>query len=162
MRKARNIDVHTLFSLSMLAFCLLMFPVLNSRPDIPVDFPQRWLLMGVAQSLIIKLAPLLLHIRLFRKWFGWCNAFSPTQKQWVDSRQTCKGIASLDNEYFQTAFGYLKNYLKLIILVLLLGEITSYFISESLIHYGVSQLYPYPAAVTLIILTTMLPTALRQ
>ena len=160
MRKARNIDVHTLFSLSMLAFCLLMFPVLNSRPDIPVDFPQRWLLMGVAQSLIIKLAPLLLHIRLFRKWFGWCDAFSLTQKQWFDSRQTRKFIASLDHDYLQTATGYLKNYLILIILVLLLGEITSYFVSESLIHYAVSQLYPYPAAVALVVSTTMLPAAL--
>ena len=161
MRKIRNIDTHTLFSLSMLAFCLLMLPVLNSKPDVNVDFSQRWLLIGIAQCLIIKLAPLLLHVRIFRKWFGWCDAFSLTQKQWFDSRQTRKFIASLDHDYLQTATGYLKNYLILIILVLLLGEITSYFVSESLIHYAVSQLYPYPAAVALVVSTTMLPAAFR-
>ena len=102
MRKIRNIDTHTLFSLSMLAFCLLMLPVLNSKPDVNVDFSQRWLLIGIAQCLIIKLAPLLLHVRIFRKWFGWCDAFSLTQKQWFDSRQTRKFIVSLDHDYFQT------------------------------------------------------------
>ena len=102
----QKLNIHAKIALVFLSSGLLTLGTLYT-PQISDYSRHQFLVFICAQAIIIVVAPFLLKIQLFRRWYGWTDAMSDDQKLSISKGALWDYYKiSYENRYIKRVFPY--------------------------------------------------------
>ncbi|MCE1175751.1 MAG: hypothetical protein LWW76_01345 [Burkholderiales bacterium] len=149
----QKLNIHAKIALVFLSSGLLTLGTLYT-PQISDYSRHQFLVFICAQAIIIVVAPFLLKIQLFRRWYGWTDAMSDEQKLVISKGAILDYYKiSYENKYITRVFPYFSRTCATGFVLGFMGDMVRLVGAEYIGWIG--QLCFYPLFLSLIIATTV-------